>query len=122
MHLGRAVLTGETLPDGFGDAAFHEPKNGGRPLAQLYRNWTEKLLSNKQGEIRQSTSDLEDSTLDLEAAWDFAREFGASRLSSNGLSLEENQRLLETDSEEEAIHLVMSGLLRVCEQSTAALS
>ncbi|HEX4966736.1 MAG TPA: hypothetical protein VF173_38350 [Thermoanaerobaculia bacterium] len=45
-------------------------------------------------------------------AWSRARGLGVERLAANGLSLEENRRLLETSVEGEVFHLILAGLLR----------
>jgi hypothetical protein len=59
---------------------------------------------------------------DLEGAWNLAREFGPERLASgNGLSEEDNRRLLETHLEDEALHLVLTGLRELRAVSQAAL-
>lgn len=114
FHLGRAILMGERRPEGFGGAVYRGSGEDRRPLASIYQDWSRKYLF--AGDM-QSTFGLDEETLDLEAAWNLACELGTTRLSLNRLSLEENLRLLETDSEEEVLHLVLVGLLRIASTS-----
>jgi SLOG-like protein len=104
LHLGRGILDGEPPPKGFGKAPYlPKPEKGGRPLAELYQNWSEMRPPPR----------LEDAMLDLRMAWQRCLALGRDGgLERNRLSLEENRWLLKTDSEEEALHLVLTGLLR----------
>ncbi|HKI04700.1 MAG TPA: hypothetical protein VKK31_22155 [Thermoanaerobaculia bacterium] len=109
LTVGRTILDGEPWPEGFGEAAFAQPENGARPLADLYEE--ERSWQPFRG--RPWPVSLDACEPDLQGIWRLARDLGADRLLQNGLSPEENHRLLETASEEEALHLVMTGLLRV---------
>jgi len=110
-QVGQAILDRAPLPPSFGQDVFHPPEKGCLPLADLYREWEGR----QQVEWQQRPRDpLDDRALDLKASWELAREFGALRLAHcNYLSVEENRRLLVTDLEDEALHLVLMGLRRM---------
>lgn len=109
-HLGRTILE---LPNlNAGREVFLPPlREVGKSLEDLYR---------EHGQGDPSSRDLSDDKLfELERAWGAARDLGYVRLGDNWLDYDENCRLVETRSEEEAIILVLRGLRRNFDQERA---
>jgi hypothetical protein len=65
---------------------------------------------------RSSLNPSADTIVELERAWEAARALGRERIGDNQLNHNENCRLIETRSEEEAIILVLRGLRRSGDQ------
>ena len=116
--VGRAVLYGEPMPRDFGQGVLRKPESGGFSLDQLYEQLVPDDSTAASTVYGTVPAPLRDEVLDLERAWNLASELGAERLASgNGLSKEDNRRLLETKLEDEALHLVLTGLRAVRERS-----
>lgn len=116
--VGRAVLDGAEMPPGFGRDVFGEPEKGGSPLAQLYERFAQTYPS---ADSFRTPPPLRDEVLDLEGAWSLARGVGTEWPGSgNGLSEKDNRRLLETHLEDEALHLVLTGLRALREREGEA--
>jgi SLOG cluster2 len=103
--VGRAILDRQDLPEGY-DVGPERPISAGlRSLRRIY-------LDEAGG--AEIPDPLDDRACDLSAAWRWLQRFGAEQLSSlNGLSQDENRRLLITRVEEEALALVLQGLRRI---------
>lgn len=104
-HLGRAILD---LPISRTERETSPPPPGEteKSLEDLYR----------EHRHRHSPDPLEDTSFDLGRAWEAVQDLGRERLGINGLDDDENRRLIETRSEEEAIVLVLRGLRRGVDQ------
>ncbi len=89
-----------------------EPKSSDQPLADLYRRW-EKEYPSALPQDGPRFAPLRDEVFDLQGAWKLLAEIGSTALQNNGLSEEENRRLLNTHLEDEALHLVVKGLRNV---------
>lgn len=87
-------------------------------IARVYPDWAEKYPSAAPADPR--FAPLRDEAFDLQGAWKLLREIGPAGLQHNGLSEEENRRLLATHLEDEAVHLVLKGLRNVRSQSATA--
>ena len=108
LHLGEAILDRTPPPAEIGAEVYSGTGNGGPPLARLYEDWAKNRLPGGP-----SAGALDDRTLDLAGAWKRVCDLGSERLARNGLSREENRRLLETRVEGEVFHLVLTGLVRL---------
>ncbi|MDP9119825.1 MAG: hypothetical protein M3O15_00380 [Acidobacteriota bacterium] len=113
LRVGAAILDGAEQPPGSGEDAFRQPDDGTPPLADLYERYSTgsglfSLTPSRPSDL------LDDRVLDLAGAWDLVRRLGSTRLAGvNGLSREENQRLLHTGLEDEALYLIVTGLRRL---------
>lgn len=109
-HLGRTILELPNLDSG--KEAFPSPlQEAGKPLKDLYRE-------HGKGD-RPSRDPSDDTIFELERAWKAASDLGHERLGDNQLDYNENCRLAETRSEEEAIILVLRGLRRKFDRERA---
>lgn len=102
-HLGRSILA---LPNPRGGQERVPPPamGPGKSLEDLYRD-------HRDGD-RPSRDPLDDTSFELERAWEAARNVGRERLGDNRLDYDEGRRLVESRSEEEVIILVLRGLRR----------
>jgi len=103
--VGRAILDRRDMPEEFSEGPKRPIREGARSLQQIYRD---------EAAGDEIADPVDDRAFDLPSAWRWLQDFGAERLSAlNGLSPEENRRLLTTRIEEEALALILGGLRRV---------
>jgi len=100
--VGRAILDRAAMPEGFGAGP-------GEPIGKELRSLEEVYRDEAAG--AEVPDPLDDLACDIPATWRWLQEFGAERLAAlNGLSPDDNRRLLTTRIEEEALALVLDGL------------